>query len=112
MGTSSPVFFLIYIVVFAVIEVIIYFKSRKTFFEINYAGGKIAFDISLYSKSEIDDFQKQLRRAKDLVIEKNIISDNSENSSRADEISKLFNLYEQGILSKEEFEHIKNKTLG
>lgn len=111
MATSSGFFWFIYLIIFIAIEIILYFKSRKTFFEINYAGGKIAFDISLYSKSEIDDFQKQLRRAKDLVIEKNIISDNSENSSRADEIAKSFDLYKQGVLSKDEFERIKNKTL-
>lgn len=115
MATMMWFMYLIFFIAIIIITgVVLYLKSRKTLFEINYAGGKIAFDISLYSKSEIDDFQKQLRHAKDLAIRKNSSLDgntNCMNSSNADEIAKYYDLYKQGIFSKEEFEHIKNKAI-
>lgn len=46
-----------------------YILKRTNLFEISFAGGKIAFDIKLYDKSEIDDFQKQIRIAKDSILE-------------------------------------------
>lgn len=103
-----------FVAIFISIGVVLYLKSRKTLFEINYAGGKIAFNVSLYSKLEIEEFQKQLRRSKDLVVDKSSSvggSTNNLNSSRADEVAKCYDLYKQGVLSKEEFERIKNKTI-
>lgn len=47
----------------AVILAYIFFKQK--FFEISYAGGKIAFKASNYAVSEMQDFQKALHRAKD-----------------------------------------------
>lgn len=93
-----------------------YFKSRKTLFEIDYAGGKIAFDVSLYSKEEMDDFQKQLRRAKDLSLEKgsNVISNNFPNSNMvglAGELEKYSDLLQRGIISQQEFDELKRKAI-
>lgn len=41
-----------------------YFLSRKTFFFVEYAGGYVKFDISIYGLKESMDFEKQIRRAK------------------------------------------------
>lgn len=46
-----------------------YFKGRKTYFVIEYAGGCIKFDASIYGRAESQDFEKQIRRAKNKVKE-------------------------------------------
>lgn len=44
-----------------------YIKNRDTFFFIEYAGGCIKFDASIYGLAESQDFEKQIRRAKNKV---------------------------------------------
>lgn len=44
-----------------------YFKSRKIFFFIDYAGGHIQIDAQLIGLSDVQDFHKQMRRAKDAL---------------------------------------------
>lgn len=41
------------------------FLSRTTFFFIDYAGGRIQFDVKIVGLSDVADFQKQICRAKD-----------------------------------------------
>lgn len=48
-----------------------YLKKRRTMFEIQYAGGCVAFDVSYYAKAEIEDFRKKLRRTKYLTDQSN-----------------------------------------
>lgn len=42
-------------------------KSRKIFFFIDYAGGRIKIDAKLIGLSDVQDFHKQMRRAKDTI---------------------------------------------
>lgn len=49
------------------VATIIYILSRKTYFIIEYAGGSIRFEASIIGVSDVRDFQKQIRRAKDRV---------------------------------------------
>lgn len=46
-----------------------YLKSRNTLFFIEYAGGCIKFDASIYGLAESQDFERQIRRAKNHVKE-------------------------------------------
>jgi hypothetical protein len=55
--------------IWTIIWIILYIKSRKTFFFIEYAGGGIRFDSSIYGLVESQDFEKQIRRAKNKVKE-------------------------------------------
>lgn len=43
------------------------FFSRKIWFFIDYAGGKIQIDAKLIGLSDVQDFHKQIRRAKDAL---------------------------------------------
>lgn len=43
------------------------FMSRKVFFFIDYAGGRIKIDAKLIGLSDVQDFHKQMRRAKDAI---------------------------------------------
>lgn len=95
-----------------------YFLNRRDYFEIAFAGGRIAFDINLYAKSEIDDFQKQLRIAKDNVVETAPVQKAAEppivqhgNSSTADELKKYAELYQQNLITDHEYAEIKRKLL-
>ena len=49
----------------ALIAFFTYFRSRLTLISIQYAGGEIAFNVNWFPQAEMDDFQKQLRLAKD-----------------------------------------------
>lgn len=97
-----------------------YLSKRKTLFEIQYAGGRIAFDVSYYAKAEIDDFQKQLRRAKDLSQETATVrtvapetpTQASTQSSVPDDLRKYADLLKEGLISQEEYDSIKKKILG
>lgn len=94
---------------------------RKTFFQIQYAGGCIAFNVSYYAKAEIDDFQKQLRRAKDLaeesaskgpVIETPVQPAAAVQNSVPDDLRKYADLLKEGLISQEEYDAMKKKILG
>lgn len=97
-----------------------YLSKRKTLFEIQYAGGRIAFDVSYYAKAEIDDFQKQLRRAKDFSQETATVRtvaveapiQTSAQSSTVDDLRKYADLLKEGLISQEEYDAMKKKILG
>ncbi len=55
------------IIIPAIILIVSYIKSRETLFFIEYAGGCIKFDASIYGLAEAQDFEKQIRRAKNKV---------------------------------------------
>ena len=48
-----------------VVELIIYFVSRLTLFDIAFAGGQISFDVKWYPEADAKDFQQQICLAKD-----------------------------------------------
>ena len=97
-----------------------YLKKRKTLFELQYAGGRIAFEVSYYAKAEIDDFQKQLRRAKDFAEEtstiKTVTADapmqTAAQNSVPDDLRKYADLLKDGLISQEEYDAMKKKILG
>ena len=97
-----------------------YLLKRKTLFRIEYAGGCIAFNVSFYAKAEIDDFQKQLRRAKDMAEESTAISDSaleigedvSTQTKTVDDLRKYNELLKDGIISQEEYDAVKKNILG
>ncbi len=100
-----------------------YILNRQNVFEISLAGGCIAVGINLYNKSEIDEFQKQLRRAKDAVGPANIpasqspevrqprSSGNDQRFGAADELKKYAELLHQKLITQEEYETAKRKIL-
>jgi Flp pilus assembly protein TadG len=99
-----------------------YILKRKNLFEIAFAGGKIAFNSNLYDKSEIDDFQKQLRRAKDSVVESApaqvaaTVAPQSTGESKtklgvADELKKYAELLQQKLITQEEYDEVKMNLL-
>ena len=97
-----------------------YLLSRKTLFRIEYAGGCIAFNVSFYAKAEIDDFQKQLRRAKDMAEENTTVKAvttetpiyiPTQNSS-VDDLRKYAELLKDGLITQEEYDAMKKKVLG
>ena len=53
----------------ALIAFFAYFRSRLTLISIQYAGGEIAFNVNWFPQAEMDDFQKQLRLAKDNLMD-------------------------------------------
>ena len=89
--------------------VFLYFKNKISLISIQYAGGEIAFDIRWFSQNEIDNFQKQLRLAKDNVVDNPI--NNNYNVSSADELIKYGQLLQKGLISPEEYQNIKRNLL-
>lgn len=87
-------------------------KSRPKVFEIEYAGGRIAFPTSAYSPNEIQNFQNALRRAKDNYVATQPNTENTaSNISNAEELMKYKQLLDAGVISKEEFESAKARLL-
>lgn len=97
-----------------------YLLKRKTLFRIEYAGGCIAFNVSFYAKAEIDDFQKQLRRAKDMAEESTNIKviptetpiETVTQNNAADDLRKYAELLKEGLITQEEYDAMKKKVLG
>lgn len=92
-------------------------KAEKTYFEIQYAGGKIAFDVSFYAKAEIDEFQKQLRLAKDNAIKQEnqtapAVSVQTSAGDITENLMKYAEMLKNGLISQEEYEALKKKLLG
>lgn len=104
-----------------------YLASRLSLVFIQYAGGEIAIDIRWFSEQEIKDFQKQLRLAKDKVME---VSENAiayrvsdfinelytlqsqtVQMSRADELIKYAELLQKGMITQGEYDNIKRSLL-
>lgn len=93
-----------------------YYKSKHSFIVIQYAGGEIGYEVKWFGKQEIELFQKQLRLAKDKIIEKEDIrgaheSSNRPQSSKADELLKLSDLLTRGAITQEEFDKIKKELI-
>ena len=68
-GVSA--FFWIGLVLFGLLGglmIMLYFKLRTKFMCIEYAGGDITFDLSMYRGGECEEFFKQLRIAKDRLV--------------------------------------------
>ncbi len=55
------------VIIPAILLIVSYIKNRDTLFAIEYAGGCIQFDASIYGLAESQDFEKQIRRAKNKV---------------------------------------------
>ncbi len=98
----------------------LFLKDRKTYFEIQYAGGRIAFDVSFYAKAEIDEFQKQLRLAKDRAAEqvKQATSATPEQkpvktasqtpaADTSETLMKYAEMLKNGLISQEEYDTLK-----
>lgn len=96
-----------------------YLLKRKTLFYIEYAGGRIAFDVSFYAKAEIDDFQKQLRRTKDFAEEetslKTVLAESALDAATRHnvpaELRQYAELLKDGMITQEEYDAMKKKLL-
>ncbi len=104
-----------------------YLKKRKTFFEIQYAGGRIAFDVSFYALAEIEDFQRMLRRTKDLAEVGSSMAEGTMYEAKqamateqatsvsvpdkAEELRKYAKLLEEGLISQDDYNAMKKKVL-
>lgn len=105
-------------VVKGIINILNFFFKRLSLFEINFAGGRIAFDVRWYPEVDSKDFQRQLRLMKDQMTEKvqtpqeaNSAANASAAGSTADELKKWADLLSQGIITQEDFNEIKQKLL-
>lgn len=101
-----------------------YFK-RITLFSIEFAGGSISFNTSWYSKEEVDIFQKNLRKAmaavKDTGTSPPVAAVHAYTApptatgaakEKAEALREYAKLKEDGIISEEEFQHMKAGLLG
>lgn len=107
--------------VLALLLFLFYLIKRLNLFEISYAGGKICFDTVWYDKSEIDDFQRQLRLAKDNIatqhqtVEKEVqsskVAQESHVSTIAEQIRKYSELLKEGLITQEEYDKLKGNII-
>lgn len=109
----------IIMIVIGVALIFLYIKWKRTIFKIDYAGGNIGFDLRFITEEESHEFQRVLRIYKDLdesnnqtveTIAQNVTTLNKA-SSVPEKIKEYNELYQQGILTKEEFETQKKRLL-
>ena len=118
-------------VMFAVLFTILFFVTRITLITIEFAGGCIAFNVRWFPHSEVDNFQRQLRIAKDRAIEEaeqasaNAIKEAMASAvtqqaapapaaapvSSADELKKYAELFKDGLITEEEYQTAKERIL-
>lgn len=106
-------------IIISLLNIILKFISayiNLDMFEIQFAGGGIAFRTHFYSQEEISTFEKGLRKAKDNDRENhmvnNVVTENTQNvQSISDELKKYKELMDEGILSQEEFDEIKKNLI-
>jgi len=120
-GPALPVMALMDVI----IAIVLYLANRLNLFEIQYAGGKIAFNSKWYDKSEVDDFQRQIRLAKDnaaqndplaaainrMVAAPTPVSVAASQGSTADELKKFADLLAQGAITQDEYNQAKADLL-
>lgn len=90
--------------------------SRMVLFEISFAGGKIGFNTAWYAAQEVEEFQKQLRQAKDRAIREqapvqtnSVVVSSPEPSTEV--LSKYAELLESGHITQDEYNALKKKHL-
>lgn len=91
----------------------IYISKKHNFFQIQYAGGVIAFETKWYGANEAQKFQKALRLAKDTYEQskERLIDPENNTSSSADELKKYSELFNSGAITQDEYNKIKQKYL-
>lgn len=123
----GAIIFLIAVLVVWIVLMYKYYQSRLSLISIQYAGGEIAFDIKWFSQQEINNFQQQLRLAKDRAIEASenamadrfssavngayMLQNNVVRNSGADELMKYAQLLEKGYITQEEYDNLKRRVL-
>ena len=87
----------------------LYRIKKRTLFEISFAGGGIAFNVSWFPMAEAQFFQKNLKLVGDAIKaqEKQGVG----GFSAADELGKLAQLLAQGLITQEEFETQKRRLI-
>ena len=80
-------------------------------FRIDYAGGNIGFDLRFTTLEEAQQFQQALRILKDNEDNQQYSRIDQTDSSVADEIQKYYGLFQQRIITQEEFEAKKKSLL-
>jgi hypothetical protein len=119
LGESEGAFFMI---AGSIFSFILYKISLKRFFVVEYAGGAIYTDSSLYDEAEINEFQKAISNLKDSHF-KNVSKSNNQNEkdlnnvsginvkSKEDRLIELNALYEKQLLSTDEYNEMKKNII-
>lgn len=103
--------------------VIAFFTHRRTLFNIEFAGGNISFRTSWYGKSEVDDFQKALRKAMAVIKDQEPVTTPAAVTvhtmsaapttsagaakDKAEALREIAKLKDDGIISEDEFQQMK-----
>lgn len=105
-----------HLVVSCILLFITYFFSGRTIFEVAFAGGSICLGADWYSEEEIQEFEKELRRAKDNISESKETEKIGEGESvsktnKLDRLKELKELLDGGIIDEGEFEELKKEII-
>ena len=104
---------------FMIVYFIIHIRSKIRILAVQYNGSEMGFDMAYFTMEEIDDFQRNLRIAKDKAIENNrnagqAVSPTTQvtpHTGRADELMKMADLLSKGLISQEEFDKMKRELI-
>ena len=117
-GGIALVFIALALIIVGAVLISLYISRKRTIFRIDYAGGNIGFDLSWITQDEAIQFQKTLRTYKDKKDNEKYhlgeqVALNKQNTiSVPDELKKYNELFQQGIITQEEYEAKKKQLLG
>lgn len=111
--TSSIVFGILMIVLMISCPVFlfIFLKYNYSAFEISYAGGGIGFDIHWITSAESSQFQTKLRLIKDEISKTETQTSVVQNFNVPEQLLQYKSLLDQGVITQEEFDSMKEKLL-
>lgn len=106
-----PVILFLFFLITGVVLILLYITRKRNVFRIDYAGGNIGFDLRFTTLEEAQQFQQALRILKDNEDNQQYSRIDQTDSSVADEIQKYYGLFQQRIITQEEFEAKKKSLL-
>lgn len=97
------------LIVVGIIFFFLYRSRKRTLFEISFAGGGIAFNVSWFPAEEAQFFQKNIKLVGDAL--KAQEKQHEKHFGTASELEKLAQLLAQGLITQEEYEAQKRTLL-
>lgn len=93
-----------------------FIRTKYEFLDISFAGGEITYDCNIATTTEVKEFQKQLRLAKDEKVLKQETTSmsnqiNLNTSDRVLRLKELKELLDSGVITESEFNNLKSDIM-
>ncbi len=106
---------LVFVITLICWGVFLFVRNSYEFLDISFAGGQIAYDCNLVTRVEVEEFQRQMRLAKDKKVSKQEAAPGHpkilENSDKIKKLKELKELLDSRVITEQEFEKLKSEVM-